>query len=239
MKNAIVTGGTKGIGLAIAEMLLREGYAVTVTYSTDRESAEQCRNRLMESGTAFEIIQADQSDKQAMGRFATLMRGKEHIDCLICNAGITNRGTLKEMTDEVWERVMQVNVNAPVYLVRDLQDCIPPNSRIVFIGSMMGLLPHSMSLAYGVSKAAITAVARNLVKEFDGSGTTVNVIAPGFVETAWHTNKPTEIRANISKKTALHRFAEPEEIADAVRFCLHNAYVNGSVLEISGGYDYK
>jgi 3-oxoacyl-[acyl-carrier protein] reductase len=82
-------------------------------------------------------------------------------------------------------------------------------------------------------------MAKNLVKEFAGTGTTVNVIAPGFVETEWQKSKPEEIKRSICEKTATGRFADPEEIAEAVRFCVKNAFVNGSVIEITGGYCYK
>ena len=82
-------------------------------------------------------------------------------------------------------------------------------------------------------------MAKNLVKEFAGTGTTVNVIAPGFVDTDWQKNKPEEIRQSICNKTAVGRFADPEEIAETVRFCVKNAFVNGSVIEIHGGYNFK
>lgn len=239
MKNAIVTGGTKGIGLAIAKMLLREGYAVTVTYAYDQQSAEACRKELQNIGGVFEIVQADQSDKSSMVSFVQTMLQKEHIDCLILNAGTTHRAGLLGTTDEQWEHVMQVNVNAPMALVRDLFDKIPSGARIIFIGSMMGVLPHSVSLSYGVTKAAVIALARNLVKEFEGTETTVNVIVPGFVDTDWQKNKPEDIRQNICAKTALKRFAQAEEIADAIKFCIKNAFVNGSVIEVSGGYNYR
>ena len=103
----------------------------------------------------------------------------------------------------------------------------------------MGILPHSVSLSYGVTKAAVLALAKNLVKFFEDTSTTVNAIAPGFVETEWQKNKPQEIRNNIYNKTAIKRFADPKEIADAVRFCINNAFVNGSVIEVSGGYCFK
>ena len=77
------------------------------------------------------------------------------------------------------------------------------------------------------------------MKVFEGTGTTVNVIAPGFVETEWQKTKPEEIRQNIYRKTAVKRFASVEEIADAVKFCLNNPFVNGSIIEVSGGYDFK
>lgn len=239
MKNAIVTGATRGIGLATAEMLLKEGYHVTITYAYDEDSVQPCRERLSAVGNAFEILWVDQTNKQEMHDFALKMREKGHIDCIICNAGMTLRSSLQEIDEEGWERVMQMNVNSNVYLIRDLFDVIPNGSRIVFTGSLMGVLPHSVSLSYGVTKAAVLALAKNLVKFFEGTNTTVNAIAPGFVETDWQKNKPQEIRNNIYNKTAIKRFAEPEEIADAVRFCINNAFVNGSIIEVSGGYCFK
>ena len=239
MKNAIVTGATRGIGLATAEMLLHEGYHVTVTYAYDEDSVRPCKERLSAVSDAFEILWVDQTSKKEMHDFAMKMREKVHIDCLVCNAGMTLRKGLQEIDEEGWERVMQMNVNSNVYLIRDLFDCIPHGSRIIFTGSLMGILPHSVSLSYGVTKAAVLALAKNLVKFFEDTGTTVNAIAPGFVETEWQKNKPQEIRNNIYNKTAIKRFADPKEIADAVRFCINNAFVNGSVIEVSGGYCFK
>ena len=239
MKNAIVTGATRGIGLATAEMLLMEGYHVTVTYAYDEDSVQPCRERLSAVSDAFEILWVDQTSKQEMHDFAMRMREKGHIDCIVCNAGMTLRKDLKDIEEDAWERVMQMNVNSNVYLIRDLFDYIPNGSRIVFTGSLMGILPHSVSLSYGVTKAAVLALAKNLVKFFEGSDTTVNAIAPGFVETEWQKNKPIEIRNNIYNKTAIKRFADPKEIADAVKFCINNAFVNGSIIEVSGGYCFK
>ena len=239
MKNAIVTGATRGIGLATAEMLLQEGYHVTVTYANNEASAQSCKERLSAVSDAFEILRVDQTSKQEMHDFAMKMREKGHIDCIVCNAGMTSRKGLQEIDEEEWERVMQMNVNSNVYLIRDLFDCIPHGSRIVFTGSLMGILPHSVSLSYGVTKAAVLALAKNLVKFFEDTETTVNAIAPGFVETEWQKNKPQEIRNNIYNKTAVKRFADPKEIADAVKFCINNAFVNGSVIEVSGGYCFK
>ena len=239
MKNAIVTGATRGIGLATAEMLLQEGYHVTVTYAYDEDSVEPCKKRLNAVSENFEILWVDQTSKQEMHDFAMKMREMGHIDCIVCNAGMTLRKNLKDIEEDAWERVMQMNVNSNVYLIRDLFDFIPHGSRIVFTGSLMGILPHSVSLSYGVTKAAVLALAKNLVKFFEGTDTTVNAIAPGFVETEWQKNKPQDIRNNIYNKTAIKRFADPQEIADAVRFCINNAFVNGSVIEVSGGYCFK
>lgn len=239
MKRALVTGGTKGIGLGIVKMLLREQYHVTVTYASDANAVERCKAELSELSPHFDIIKADQSSKNDMQHLVTRLREQESIDCIVCNAGTTLRKSLIDIEDNEWERVMAVNVNAPLFLVRDLYDKIPHGSRIVFIGSEMAIHPHGTSIAYGVSKSAVHALATNLVKFFEGTDTTVNAIAPGFVETEWQAAKPREIRQNIYNKTAVKRFATVDEIADAVRFCINNAFVNGSIIEVSGGYCYK
>lgn len=239
MRNAVVTGGTKGIGLAIVKMLLREGYFVTLTYASDAKSAEECRRELQLISPNFEVVCCNQADKAAMRALAAQLRQKGHIDCIVANAGSTLRCQFQEIKDEDWERIMQINVNSNLYLIRDIFDVIPTNSRIVFIGSMMGIHPHGTSLAYGVTKSALHALALNLVKCFEDSGTTVNAIAPGFVETEWQAEKPQHIRQNIYAKSAIKRFATPDEVADAVRFCINNAFVNGSIIEINGGYSFK
>lgn len=240
MKHAIVTGATKGIGLSVAKMLLSEGYHVLVTYAHDENAAQESLKELHDISSSCEMMKVDQSDKAQLKSLAEYVKGKSwNVDCLVLNAGMTLRKSLQETTDEDWEAVMQVNVNSNVYLIRDLYEAIAGNSRIVFIGSLMGVHPHGTSLAYGVTKSAVHSLALNLVKCFEGTGTTVNVIAPGFVETPWQKEKPEYIRKNICEKTALKRFAQPEEIADAVRFCLNNQFVNGSIIEVSGGYSFK
>ena len=239
MRRALVTGGTKGIGLGIAKMLLDNGYFVTITYSNDEISANACSKMLEVYSGQYEILKANQGSKQDMQMLVTHLRNQGNIECIVCNAGTTLRKSFQEVHDDEWETVMNVNLNSNVFLIRDLFDQITPHSRIIFIGSLMGVYPHGTSLAYGVSKAAVHALAINLVKCFEGTGTTVNVIAPGFVETEWQKNKPMEIRENIYKKTAIKRFAAVDEVAKAVEFCINNAFVNGSVIEISGGYCFK
>jgi len=240
MKTAVVTGGTKGIGLAVAESLLRRGYFVYATYAADEEAARRAEAALAVLSPHFLLLQVDQSDKAALHAFTRrLCREAESIDCLVCNAGATVRKAAKEIGDGEWEAVMQIGLNAHFYLIRDCWDKFASDARIIFIGSMMGVQPHATSLAYGVMKSAVHALARNLVKEFEGTGTTVNVIAPGFVDTEWQKNKPARIRENICNKTAAHRFAMPGEVAGAVLFCVDNAFVNGAVIEVSGGYCYK
>ncbi len=238
MKNAIVTGGTKGIGLAITEMLLNEGYFVYATYGSDDSAAQKMRENLSAFQGSFSVERVDQSNVDDVHRFTNQLKDVD-IHCIVCNAGTTVRKKTAELTDEDWLWMMQVNVNSHFFLLRDLWQQIQPNSRLIFIGSMMAIEPHATSLPYAVTKAALHAMAKNLVKDFAGTGTTVNVIAPGFVETEWQKNKPQEIRERICAKTAIHRFATIEEIADTALFLLRNPFINGAVIEVSGGYNYQ
>lgn len=240
-KLALITGGTKGIGAAIAKMLLGLGYDDIVTYSNDVSSANafvcECDDGFPLNKTT--ALKVDNSDYKQVSNLTKYIAEQGKINCIVCNAGITLRKSLQETTNEEWLKVMNVNLNCNVFLIRDLMPYIQKESRIIFIGSMMAVHPHGTSLVYGVSKSALHALALNLVKVFEGTGTTVNVIAPGFVETEWQKTKPESIRQNIYRKTAIKRFAEVGEIADAVKFCINNPFVNGSVIEVSGGYDFK
>lgn len=238
MKNAIVTGGTKGIGKAIAMMLLKEGYFVYATYGNDDAAAKSARLEFQNINDNYSVVKVNQADKNSVHSFTDSLKNV-CLHCLVCNAGSTLRKPIDEISDSEWETVMQIGVNAHFYLIRDLMSNIQPDSRIIFMGSMMAVHPHATSLAYGTMKSAVHGLAMNLVKEFEGTGTTVNVIAPGFVETEWQKEKPVVIRENICKKTAVHRFATPEEIADTAKYIVNNGFVNGAVIEVSGGYCYK
>lgn len=231
MKTAIVTGGTSGIGLGVARMLAKNGYYVYATYA---------HNAPEESISNVEAIKVDQSDREQTYRFITYVKEKcGHVDCIVCNAGTTIRKPFAESTDSDWDSMMEVAVNSHYIIIRELYGLIPHGSRILFTGSQMATTPHATVLSYGVTKAAVHAMAKNLVKEFEGTGTTVNTIAPGFVETPWHRNKPAEIRESICNKTAVHRFATVDEVVAAFKFCIDNPFVNGSTIEVNGGYSYK
>jgi 3-oxoacyl-[acyl-carrier protein] reductase len=103
----------------------------------------------------------------------------------------------------------------------------------------MSQYPHSVSLSYGISKAAIHSLVKNLVKFLIPYEIRVNCVAPGFVDTEWQKDKPAEVRANILKKISLKRFAKPEEIASVYLFIINNQYLNGEIIEIDGGYSYE
>lgn len=230
-KVAVVTGGTSGIGLGVAKMLVSKGYYVFATCV--RESFDEVIPN-------FESIKTDQTNRDELYSFINYVKSKtSHVDCIHCNAGISIRKSFIEYTDSDWDKMMEVAVNSHFIMCREFFPIIPRGSRILFTGSQMGLDPHATVLAYGVTKSAVHALCKNLVKEFEGTGTTVNTVVPGFVDTPWQTAKPEEIKQNIYKKTAIHRFATIDEIVDAFRFCIDNPFVNGSLIEVNGGYCYK
>lgn len=231
MKYAVVTGGSSGMGLGVAKMLVQKGYYVFATY-VGPDFEEEIDN--------YEAHKIDQTKRDDVYRFINYVKSKtDHLDCLVCNAGVSIRRGFTEMKDCEWDAMMEVAVNSHYIMCREFYSIIPNGSRILFTGSQMGLQPHATVLAYGVTKSAVHALVKNLVKEFEGTGTTVNAIVPGFVETPWQKEKPEEIKQNIYKKTAIHRFAQIEEIVDAFRFCIENQFVNGSLIEVNGGYCYK
>lgn len=231
MKIAIVTGGTSGIGLGVAKMLLSKGYQVFATYIGPD---------FTEKMDYFEAIKIDQTKREEVYKFVDHVKSiTNHIDCIVCNAGMSIRKSFTETTDDDWDRQMEVAVNSHYIMIREFYSLIPNGSRILFTGSQMAVHPHATVLSYGVTKSAVCALAKNLVKEFEGTGTTVNAIIPGFVETPWQKEKPEEIKQNIYKKTAIHRFASIDEVVDAYRFCIDNPFVNGSLIEVNGGYCYK
>ena len=231
MKYAVVTGGTSGMGLGVAKMLLAKGYKVFATY-VGPDVEEKLEN--------FETHNIDQSKRNEVYRFINYVKSQtNHLDCLVCNAGVSIRRSFTEMKDEEWDLMMEVAVNSHYIMCREFYPIIPYGSRILFTGSQMAIHPHATVLAYGVTKSAVHALVKNLVKEFEGTGTTVNAVVPGFVDTPWQTAKPEEIKLNIYKKTAIHRFAQVNEVVDAFRFCIDNPFVNGSLIEVNGGYCFK
>ena len=177
MKYAVVTGGTSGIGLGVAKMLVSKGYYVFATY-VGPDFTEKIEN--------FEAIKTDQTNREEVYGFINYVKNKtDHLDCLHCNAGMSIRKAFTEYTDRDWDMMMEVAVNSHYIMCREFFPIIPAGSRILFTGSQMGINPHATVLAYGVTKSAVHALCKNLVKEVEGTGTTVNAVVPGFVETPW------------------------------------------------------
>ena len=241
MNIVLVPGGTKGIGKAIVLKYLHQGCYAIITYSSDDETAELFQRELdVNYKDKYEIIKADLSKIEEVKIMCNIIRCKyRKIDYLILNAGVTNRNSFSDMTIDEWNYVINVNLTMPFFIVQSLVDCIIKGGSILFIGAVMGIYPHAISIPYAVSKAGVHMLSRQLVKHLAPYKITVNTIAPGFVDTPWQKSKPLEQRIRIENKIALKRFALPEEIAQLCWDISQNAYINGSLLEIDGGYCYE
>lgn len=241
---AIVTGITKGIGASIAKKLLKEGHDVMGCYSSDDFAAKLFLDDVSKFNARVEVIKADLSDKNGFGTFISFLRKHSETqdvlyDWIIMNAAMTDRTSFGEVTIEDWDRILNVNLNAPFFILQGIDDLIVNNGRVIFIGAAMGIYPHAVSFSYAVSKAGLHQLAKNLVKQYAGRRITVNVVVPGFVDTPWQLEKDKDHRKRIEDKIALGRFAHSEEIADFCMAIIKNEYINGALLRIDGGYDYK
>jgi 3-oxoacyl-[acyl-carrier protein] reductase len=240
MKYAVVTGGTRGIGKQICIDLLRKGYFVITNYASDDQSAEVARADFSAFSNEFDVIKIDQSKDSDIESFVSFIKNKtREIHCIVCNTGSTSRKSFDALGNYEWEDVFKVNVHSHFYMIRDLNSFIQNKAKIVFIGSLLAEVPHATSLVYGVTKAAVHALARNLVKEFSEREVTVNIIAPGFVETEWHKEKSLLIRNNICNKTALKRFATVKEVSMVCMMIVENDFINGATIPVDGGYNYR
>ena len=242
-KVTVITGGTSGIGRGIAEKILAESAAedrVFVTYGHNEDKAQAFLENLpLEKRSQVILMKADMSSYEDMMDFVAELKGQaDHIDWLVSNAGVSTYAKCEDYTFEEWTRIVNTNLSVPVFMVKELRPMMSEGGSILFTGSYAGQQAYSSSLVYGVTKAAIHFLAKSLVKEFEPKGITVNAIAPGFIETPWHSARTQESYDRINKKIALHRFGTVEEVADMAFAVLGNGYMNGSVVDIHGGYDF-
>ena len=240
-KWVLITGGTKGIGRAVANCLAKAGYQLILTYASDTKAAEAtCTTLRQAHGVRVELLRADITDPRAVDEINAFLRGAERrLDALVLNAGITCRDPFEQIQPADWLRVFQANVHFPVFLLQRIVDLLNEKGSVVFTGSLMGIEPHSVSLAYGVTKSAVHALVKNLVKFMAPYGLRVNAVAPGFVDTEWQKTKPKEIRQNIERKVALGRFCDLDELAEVYKMLIENSYFNGEIVVVDGGYAYK
>ena len=240
-KYVLITGGTKGIGKAVACCLAQSGYDLLLTYYADTSdevlAAETACKRF---GVNVTSLQADISDRQSVTDIAQRVAALSNpLEAVIFNAGLTYRESFENIDPAEWERMFFANVHFPVYLLQQIVSHIKPRGSVIFTGSLMGIEPHATSLSYGVTKATVHALTKNLVKFLVSYQIRVNAVAPGFVDTEWQKNKPADIRRNIEGKLALGRFCAPEELAEIYKMLIENVYMNGEIVVVSGGYSYK
>ena len=239
----VITGGTSGIGRGIVEKILansEQDDLIFATYAHNAYKANDFWDSLKpEDQEKLIIMKADMSSYDDMMNFVKEVKEKAgHVDWLISNAGISTYDKFQDDTFEEWNNIVNTNLSIPVFMIKEFMPVMTEGGRVLFMGSYAGQQAYSSSLVYGVTKAAIHFLTKSLVKEFEPKGITVNAIAPGFIQTPWHENRTPESYERINRKIALHRFGEIKDVADMAYSILTNNYMNGSIVDIHGGYDY-
>ena len=230
-KVALVTGGSRGIGRAIALELGRAGAEVVVGYRTGREEAEAVASEI--GGRA---VEADVSDAESA---KTLVEGAGELDILVNNAGLTRDGLLARMSDDDWRTVLDTNLSSVFYTCRAASRPMMKRrgGAIVNISSIVGVHGNFGQTNYAASKAGIIGFTKSLARELGSRNVRANVIAPGYVRSQLTDVLPEEATAMMLQNTPLGRLGDPEDVAGAVRFlCSDEAkFVTGAVLLVDGG----
>jgi 3-oxoacyl-[acyl-carrier protein] reductase len=230
-KTALVTGGSRGIGAAIARELARAGADVTLTYRSEKDEAEAVAG---ESGAR--VVQADVADP---GQAKSLVDAAGELDILVNNAGITRDGLIARMSDEDWTDVLQTNLGGVFHTCRAAARGMMRrrSGAIVNVSSVVGLHGNPGQTNYSAAKAGIIGFTKALARELGVRGVRANVVAPGYVETRLTEELSNELKQTMLSNTPLGRSGKPEDVAVAVRFlCSDEAsFITGEVLLVDGG----
>lgn len=239
-KSAVITGGVRGIGRAIAEEFCRQGADVLLCYRSNEEAARKTAEELKQYGTRVELIKGDVSDPahaEETAKLAKELFGK--IDILVNNAGITKDKLLMKMTPSDFDEVVQANLSGSFYFLQAIGTVMikQRGGRIINISSIVGVKGNAGQVNYSASKAGIIGMTLSAAKELGKRGITVNAVAPGYIETDM-----TEILTEDQKKAmldmiSLGRAGKASDVANAVAFLASDAaaYITGQILTVDGG----
>lgn len=237
-KRALVTGGSRGIGAAIATVLAESGADVAFTYQNAAASARDVVAAIEATGRRGLAIQADSADPDAIARAVEeAVSSLGGLDILVNSAAIGHSGTIADLDIVDYQRVMDVNVRAPVLFAKEVIPHLGDGGRIITIGSALGeRVPFPGITTYAMSKAALTSFTRGLSRELGPQGVTVNLVQPGATDT--DSNPADGDAADFQRSlTSLGRYAAPREIGNAVAYLASPAaaIITGATLTIDGG----
>ena len=230
-KTALVTGGSRGIGRAVAVELGRAGASVVVGYRNGAEEAEAVAAEI--GGRA---VQADVSDPASA---AALVEAAGDVDILVNNAGLTRDGLLARMSDDDWHTVIETNLSSVFYTCRAVARPMMKRKAgaIVNVSSVVGLHGNPGQVNYAASKAGIIGLTKSLARELGSRNVRANVVAPGYVQTQLTDVLPEEARQAMLANTPLGRLGEAADIAGTVRFLCadESSFITGAVVQVDGG----
>ena len=227
-RSVLVTGGSRGIGLAIAAAFKEAGDQVAVTYNSSPPPE------------GFLGVKCDITDQEQVdAAFDTIAEQHGPVEVLVANAGITRDTLLLRMSDDDWDSVIETNLTGSFRVARRAAKGMLRlrKGRIVFISSVVGLLGSPGQVNYAASKSGLIGMARSIARELGSRGITANVVAPGFVETDMTAVLPEETQKQYLSQIPLGRFGLTEEIANAVRWLASEeaGYITGAVIPVDGG----
>jgi len=234
---ALVTGGGRGIGAAIADRLAADGYDVLLTYNRSSKPAEMVVDAIRERGDdalAVKVDCADSGEVGLLGQHPWMERG---VDVLILNHGVYNRVQGSAMTLEDLKATMKTNFEGAVAVWKAVQPHLTQKARMVVVGSQLGTRGSPHGADYAASKAALSTWARSLAQSVGPEGKRVNILAPGYVDTDLLAGDSPEKRAQRENEVPLQRVGSPEDMASTVSFLVgpDSSYITGAILHVNGG----
>lgn len=239
-QTAVVTGGARGIGRAIALELAKQGANVIINYHGSVKKAEEVKKEIEEKGGTAEIMQCDVADFASCERFFQQVIEKyKRVDILVNNAGVTRDGLLMKMSEEEFDTVINTNLKGTFHCMRFVtrQMIKQRYGRIINISSVVGVTGNAGQANYAASKAGVIGLTKSAARELASRKITVNAIAPGFIETDMTKDLPDKVKEESIAKIPLGYYGKPEDVAGAVSFLASEkaGYITGQVLHVDGG----
>lgn len=239
-QTAIVTGGSRGIGRAVAVRLAKDGMNLVINYRGNSAAAEETERMCRELGAEVLLVQGDVSRAEDCEKLAA--QAKEafgRVDVLVNNAGITRDGLLARMTEEDFRAVLDVNLVGPWNMMKAVNRIMMKQryGRIVNLSSVTGLMGNMGQTNYAAAKAGILGMTKSYAREVASRGITVNAVAPGFIDTDMTEAMPEGAKDRIITGIPMGRTGKPEDVAEAVAFLASEqaGYITGEVLRVDGG----